>query len=198
MRTVNSCVVPRWRACHVTSPLRPISPDVTPATARSCVRAAECWCASIERARSKTRSRGAAISVESSMRAKGSPLSLQWGPDLHGAGGAVGPGVVGDEFERDFRGGVGGGGDGEIEFAAGGGSFGDGAFVLESEDAAEEILFHRFGEAIVLGRSFKAHGNIGEVRAFGLIELLEAIDERAALHGDATSVFHDARVGFQE
>src|SRR5690242_9970623 len=131
MRTVNSCVVPRWRACHVTSPLRPISPEVTPATARSWVRAAECWCASIERARSNTLSRGAAISVASSMRAKASPLGLEGRPDLHGGGGAVGPGVVGDEFEGDFGGCVGGGGDGEIEPAAGGGSFGDGAIVLE-------------------------------------------------------------------
>jgi hypothetical protein len=50
-----------------TASFMPIRPVVTPATARSSVPPVEFWWASMLRARSKTRSRGARIMVASSM-----------------------------------------------------------------------------------------------------------------------------------
>src|ERR1035441_162897 len=66
-RTVSLCLIPRCRASQVTSSSGPNNPFVTPAIARSPVLSAEVWWASMLRARSKTRSRGASIIVDKSM-----------------------------------------------------------------------------------------------------------------------------------
>ncbi len=67
--TVSSCQTPRCRARHVTDSPMPISPDVTPATARSPVAEELSWCTSTSRIRSNTRSGAARMIVASRMRA---------------------------------------------------------------------------------------------------------------------------------
>lgn len=67
---------------------------------------------------------------------------------MHGGGGAVGPGVVRDEGERDFGGFAGGGGGREVERAAGASGLHGGAFVAEDHDAVEEIFVEGLGEAV--------------------------------------------------
>jgi len=68
------------------------------------------------------------------------------GPDLHGAGDAIGPGVVGDESKWNFGGLALGGGRREIQAAARFGCLDGDAFPAEDDNAIEQILFIRFGE----------------------------------------------------
>src|SRR6266576_5523592 len=67
------CVIsmPKWRPFQVTSWPDPIRPDITPEIARSPVQSVDAMCRSMLRARSKTRSMGAAILVRISRRTMG-------------------------------------------------------------------------------------------------------------------------------
>src|SRR5215218_4410281 len=73
MRLVRCCVTPRCRARHVTVSPSPISPLVRPPTARSRVCSSDRWCTSMLRAKSNTRSRGAAMYVLISISTNLSP-----------------------------------------------------------------------------------------------------------------------------
>ena len=64
MRLVRRCRTPRCRARHVTVSPSSISPLIRPATGSSPVHSSERVCRSMLRARSNTRSGGAAIAVE--------------------------------------------------------------------------------------------------------------------------------------
>jgi len=66
-RTVSDCQTPKCLARHVTSSPRPMSPDVTPAIARSPDLDVECACKSMLRDKSKTLSIGAVMGVVRSM-----------------------------------------------------------------------------------------------------------------------------------
>src|SRR4051812_19881784 len=72
IRTVSLRRLPRWRASQVTVSPGPSTPDARPATTRSPVSTVESRWRSTLRERSKHRSGGAAITVSSSICARGS------------------------------------------------------------------------------------------------------------------------------
>lgn len=113
-------------------------------------------------------------------------------PDTHLAGGAVGPGVVGEGGKRLRRREV-GGRERAIELVRPGGGWGT-VFggEVEKGQATEEV-----------GTVFEG-GRLGEVkvefveRKGGVVGGFEAVKDRAALKGDAGGIFGDGGVGFEE
>jgi len=115
---------------------------------------------------------------------------------LHGGGVAVGPGVVRDELKLDLAALRRAWCEGGVEFVGGGGIFCDGAFVLEDDDTTEKVGVEMLLE-LRGGFCTEVERDVIERDALGLIELLEAINERATLDCDATVVVDDASVGFE-
>src|SRR5579864_1846290 len=86
---------------------------------------------------------------------------------------------------------------GEVQARAGCWLFVGGARVSQYEESAEQVFVEFFFEAKA-GVTIDGEGYIFEGYALGLVDLLHAVDEWAALDGYAAVIFDDLGVGFED